>query len=114
MGPLFSTAIAILGFAFAVAAAFLVLRLFRASGHALALALVFAIGGFLGTGLAAIAAISVIGTGQTLHSSGAVVAYLGSLFVAGFVGGGFAVRQVSRVLTRRLNQPPSAAAELQR
>jgi len=101
MGPLYSFAFAAIGFAVVVSVAFLVLSVFWRMGQAFALAGAFAFGGFLGVGLAVVSAMPVVGIGQPLHSSAAVVAYLGSLCMGGLIGGGLSVRLASRVLTRR-------------
>lgn len=113
MGPLFSAAIAVIVFTVVVVATFAVFCLFCLPGKAFTYALAFAFGAALGVGLAAVLAIPIIGIGKTLNSTSAVVAYLGSLCVTGFVCGSFSVRLVSSVLTRHSSRP-STAAELKR
>ena len=111
MGPLFSIAIAVTGFAIVVFAAFAVLCLFRRPGAALALALPFTIGAFLGVGVGVLAAMPVVGIGQTLNSGVAVASYLGWLCAAAFVCGSLGVRLASSVLTGCSIRAPSAPAE---
>lgn len=114
MGPLFSAAAAAAFFALVVGVVFVVLGLFQPSRNAFALALGFGVCAFVSAGVALVVATLVVGIGQTLNSGVAVAAYLGSVCVAGLVGGGVGARQASRVLTSRSSGLPSASVELQR
>lgn len=114
MGPLFSAAIAAAVFAIVVVSAFSLLRLFLPSRQAFPLAFGLGVGGFLGAGVAGVAAALVLGVGPTLRSGVTGTAYLGVLCLAALFGGGIGARQASRVWARCSRGQLSASTEVRR